>query len=206
MKRILVTGAGGSPAIGFTRSLKSAPEDFYVIGFDTDEYNLQRAVTDERYLVPRASSPDYLPVVLDIMKEAKPDLLHVQISAEMIALSSIRDQLPCRTFLPAHETILTCEDKYASYEKWRNAGIKVPETMLIHTQDDLKTAFERFGPKIWLRFTSGSAGRGSLPTSDFEEDACGLSSAKAGENSRRRNVWMSRPSPGSLSGRMENCL
>ena len=37
------------------------------------------------------------------------------------------------------------------------------------SEDDLKSAFDRFGPKIWLRFTSGSAGRGSLPTSDFEE-------------------------------------
>lgn len=169
MKRILITGAGGSPAIGFTRSLRAAPEDFYTIGFDTNEYNLQRAQTDERYLVPSASSPDYLPIVLDIIKETKPDLMHIQISAEMIAVSGIRDKLPCKTFLPSHQTILACEDKYASYEKWRQAGLKVPGTILINNPGDLKSAFERLGPKIWLRFTSGSAGRGALPTSDYDE-------------------------------------
>ena len=32
MKRVAVTGAGGSPAIGFARSLRSAPENFISSG------------------------------------------------------------------------------------------------------------------------------------------------------------------------------
>jgi hypothetical protein len=169
MIRVLVTGAGGSPATGFVRSLKSAPESYYTIGFDTNPYTLQRAETDERYLVPSVSDPDYLPVVLDILNQTQPDLLHVQISAEMIGISSIRNQLPCKTYLPSHETIVTCEDKYASFNSWNKAGIKVPGTMIINDPEDLKLAFQKFGPKLWLRFISGSAGRGALPTSDFEE-------------------------------------
>src|SRR5438045_7049314 len=131
MKRVAVTGAEGSPAIVFARSLKSAPEEFHLIGFDTNPYTLQRAETDERYLVPRVSDPDYLPVILDILNEAKPDLLHIQISAEMIAVSGLRDQLPCRTFLPRHEPILACEDKFASYTRWRAAGIQVRQAILL---------------------------------------------------------------------------
>jgi hypothetical protein len=169
MIRVLVTGAGGSPAIGFVRSLKTAPEAYYTIGFDTNPFTLQRAETDERFLVPKVSDPDYLPVVLDILKQTQPDLLHVQISAEMIGISSLRDQLPCKTYLPDHQTILTCEDKFASFNSWKTAGIKVPETMIINNDEDLRKAFKNFGPKLWLRFTSGSAGRGALPTSDFDE-------------------------------------
>ena len=169
MKRILVTGAGGSPATGFTRSLRAAPEQFHLIGFDTNRYTLQRAETDERYLVPKVSDPDYLPVVLDILGETQPDLMHVQISAEMIRLSSFRDQLPCKTFLPRHQTILACEDKFASYQRWREAGLTVPETMLLAAPNDLDEAFKKFGPRLWVRFTSGSAGRGALPTSDPQE-------------------------------------
>jgi carbamoyl-phosphate synthase large subunit len=169
MKRVVVTGAGGTPAIGFSRSLRAAPEPFHVIGFDTNPYNLQRAETDERYLVPPVSDPEYLPIVLDILRETKPDLLHVQISAEMIALSGLRDRLPCRTFLPRHETVLACEDKYASYVVWEKAGLKVPSTLPIHRPQDLTAAFEKLGPTLWLRFTSGSAGRGALPTSNLDE-------------------------------------
>jgi hypothetical protein len=169
VKRVAVTGAGGSPAIGFSRSLRAAPEEFHLIGFDTNPYTLQRAETDERYLVPRVSDPDYLSVISEILNETKPNLLHIQISAEMIAISGLRDQLPCRTFLPRHETILACEDKFASYERWSAAGLKVPQTMLLKDASDLELAFKKFGPRLWLRFTSGSAGRGALPTSDFEE-------------------------------------
>lgn len=169
MKRILITGAGGSPGIGFTRSLKQSPDFFHTIGFDTNPYNLQRAETDEKYLVPSVKSSEYLPVILDIIHATKPDLIHVQISAEMIEISKIRNQLPCRTFLPDHNTIIICEDKFLSYRCWEDAGIKVPQTMMIGSPEDLKVAFEKFGPKLWLRFTSGSAGRGALPTTDFDE-------------------------------------
>jgi carbamoyl-phosphate synthase large subunit len=169
MKRVLVTGAGGSPAIGFTRSLRSAPEQFYLIGVDTNPYTLQRAETDERYLVPRVSDSDYQSVMLDLLHETRPDLMHVQISAEMTTISRLRDHLPCRTFLPRHESIVRCEDKYASYACWRAAGLKVAETKLLACPEDLKIAFDQFGPRLWLRFTSGSAGRGALPTSDPKE-------------------------------------
>ncbi len=169
MIRVLVTGAGGSPAIGFVRSLQSASEEYYTIGFDTNPYTLQRAETNERYLIPSVSDPDYLPVVLEILHKTQPDLFHVQISAEMIGISGMRDQLPCKTYLPSHQTILTCEDKFASFTAWKKAGIKVPETMIINNPEELQMAFSKFGPKLWLRFTSGSAGRGALPTSDFEE-------------------------------------
>lgn len=169
MKRIVVTGAGGSPAIGFVRSLRAAPEPFHVIGFDTNAYTLQRSEADERYLVPKVSDPDYLPVILEILGETQPDLMHVQISAEMIRISEIRDRLPCRTFLPAHETIVACEDKFQSYIRWSEAGLRVPRTMLLQGPDDLGQAFAELGPRLWLRFTSGSAGRGALPTSDPEE-------------------------------------
>ncbi len=87
----------------------------------------------------------------------------------MIGISGMRDQLPCKTYLPSHQTILTCEDKFASFTAWKKAGIKVPETMIINNPEELQMAFSKFGPKLWLRFTSGSAGRGALPTSDFEE-------------------------------------
>jgi hypothetical protein len=169
VKRVVVTGAGGSPALGFSRSLRTAPEPFYLIGFDTNRYTLQRAETDERYLIPAISDSSYLSVVLDILSEVKPDLLHVQISAEMLALSASRHQLPCKTFLPKHETVVACEDKFASYRRWRDAGLTVPETILLNEPRDLERAFKQFGPRLWLRFTSGSAGRGALPTSDSDE-------------------------------------
>ncbi len=169
MKRIMVTGAGGSPATGFVRSLRDAPEPYYLIGVDVDPYNLQRAQTDECHLVPRVTDPDYLPIMLDIISQTRPHLLHVQISSEMVALSKLRGALPCTTFLPRHATVVTCDDKFASYDCWSRAGLVVPETVMLNEPADLAEAFERFGPRLWLRFTVGSAGRGALGASDLRE-------------------------------------
>jgi len=169
VKRVLITGAGGSPAIGFARSLRAAPESFHLIGIDTNPYNLVRAEVDERFLAPRVSQLDYLPFLRDLLAEVRPDLIHVQISAEMEAISKLRGDLPCRTFLPDHEVIRICEDKYASYECWQRAGLRVPKTMLVKDEADLRTAFAELGPDVWLRFTSGSAGRGAIPTDSIDE-------------------------------------
>ena len=48
MKRILVTGAGGSPSANFIRSLRAADEEYYIVGTDADKYYLQRAEVDAR--------------------------------------------------------------------------------------------------------------------------------------------------------------
>ena len=45
--RVLVTGAGGAPATNYVRSLRLAPEQFYLIGVDCSPYHLPLAETDE---------------------------------------------------------------------------------------------------------------------------------------------------------------
>jgi carbamoyl-phosphate synthase large subunit len=168
MKRILVTSAGGSPAVNFTRSLKTAPEDFYIIGVDADKYCLCRAEVDERYLVPKASDVRYIPIINEIIKETHPDMLHVQHSQEVPVISKHRDALNTRTFLPKHESVKICDDKVESFKCWEAAGLKVPRTLLIKSESDIKTAFDKFGGKVWLRAVSGSAGRGAAPATDPE--------------------------------------
>lgn len=168
MRRVLVTAAGGSPALGFTRSLKQAPEPYHVIGVDANKYTLQRSEADERYLVPKVSHPRYVDVLREIIALTKPDFLHVQMSEEMLVISQNRDRFAARTLLPRHETIVVCEDKFKSFEVWKQAGITVPETMILNDAADLRRAFAEFGPRLWVRAISGSAGRGSLPTDDFD--------------------------------------
>lgn len=168
MKRILVTGAGGSPAVNFTRSLRSSPEKVYLIGTDSDKYNLIRAETDEKYLVPGAREKDYIAVLNDIIKKTKCEFLHVQNDSEMEIISENRDKLKIKTFLPSKETVRVCLDKLESYKKWEAVGIKQPKTMLIHDEEDLQQAFSKYQGKIWIRDTTGAGGRGSLAATDFK--------------------------------------
>ena len=168
MKRILITGAGGSPSTNFVRSLRLAPEPFDLVGTDADEFLLMRAETDSRYLVPLASDPAYLDVLNDIIDEEHVDLVHAQNDAEVRFLSDHRDQVHARTFLPSAATVRICQDKFLSYERWHAAGLVVPETVVMHTDADLRRAFTSFGGQMWLRDSTGAGGRGALPVHDLD--------------------------------------
>jgi carbamoyl-phosphate synthase large subunit len=168
MKRILVTGAGGSPATNFVRSLRAAKEKFYLVGTDTNPYYLERAETDAKYLVPPANDPDYIPVLNQIIKRERVTFAHAQNDVEVSFLSENRELLDVPLFMPDKETVEICQDKFRSYEKWKEAKLVVPTTIFLNTPADLKKAFTKLGKKIWVRATSGAGGRGSLPATDFK--------------------------------------
>jgi carbamoyl-phosphate synthase large subunit len=167
-KRVIVTGAAGAPALNYIRSLRAAPEPFHLVGVDCSKYQLLTAKTDERYLVPRASDPAYIPVIVDIIKQTDAEFLFAQPDVEVAVLSQRRDELPVKTYMPAAETVALCQDKFASFERWQAAGLPVPETQRLQNVDDLRSAMADFGD-VWLRAVEGAAGRGALRTSDFDQ-------------------------------------
>ena len=167
MKRVLVTNSGGRLGVSFTRALKAAPESIYVIGVDSHKFMLQRSESNEKYLVPRANEEDYTPVLRNVISETNRDLICVQLTPEMLPVSAYRDYLGTQTFLPKHEIFVICDSKMSSYERWRQAGVPVPESMLIYSEGDLRLAFSELGDRLWLRPIRGTGARGSLPIFDF---------------------------------------
>lgn len=168
VKRVLVTGAGGAPALNFIKSLRLAPEPFYLIGVDCNKYHLAGAQTDERHLVPLASHEDYIAVMQDLIADSGAQFLFAQPDSEIAVISEHRDRLNILTYLPSHETVRICQNKYETYRLWQGAGLRVPETRLISSVADLKLALADFG-EVWLRPLIGAAGRGALHTEDFEQ-------------------------------------
>ncbi len=169
MKKILVCGAGGSPATNFVRSLRLLSEPMFLVGVDCDKFNVHRAETDVKLLVPKVSDPQYLAVIQSIIEEYGIEFIHIQNDYELEFFSEHRDEIKAKLFLPAKETVRVCLDKFLSFEAWEKAGIRVPKTRLIQNEEDLKFAFAEFGSKLWLRDIKGAAGKGSFPTDDFEK-------------------------------------
>jgi len=54
MKRILVTGAGGSASFNFINSIRENPkkEKYFIVGADTKPYHIELSPLDKRYIVP----------------------------------------------------------------------------------------------------------------------------------------------------------
>lgn len=169
MKKILVCAAGGTPSTNFVRSLRLMDEDVFLVGTDCDKYNIHRAETDEKILIPRCNAPNYLEILNQIIEKHQIEYVHIQNDYELEFLSKHREELKAKLFLPDKNTIEICIDKFKSYEAWKKAGITVPETTFINNEADLKKAFDMFGPKLWLRNIKGAAGNGSYPTDDYDE-------------------------------------
>ena len=168
MKRILVTGAGGSPSANFIRSLRAADEEYCIIGTDADKYYLQRAEVDRRYLAPLANDPKYIDFLNYIIEKEEVEFVHAQNDVEVSFLSENREKIKAKTFFPAKETVKILQDKFESFKLWEKAGIKVPKTQLITRDTDLGILLDEMGGSMWLRAISGAGGRGSLPVYDVK--------------------------------------
>lgn len=172
MNKILITGVGGSASLGFILSLKNSQEPFYIIGCDTNKYYLERAIADEKFLIPPCTDPNYLKALKKIIQITSPVLIYSQVDMENEVLSENRelfDKLGVKYFWPSKRTIRICLNKYLSYEAWEKAKIRVPKTILINLEKDLRKAIEILGLPLWIREVKGAFGKGSLPVKSFDE-------------------------------------
>jgi carbamoyl-phosphate synthase large subunit len=171
MARVYVGGAGGAPANNFIRSLRESDRGDYIIGASCVASDLFLADAEEKYVVPPAQAVTYPETILSLLGRVRPDFLHLQNDYEVREISRLRDRvlaLGTKLYLPAPETIENCVDKQRTYAIWKAAGVRVPETILLNSERDLKAAFDRLGEKIWLRAIEGGGGRGALPTDNYE--------------------------------------
>lgn len=171
MAIIQIGGAGGAPSNGFIRSLRESGRGDYLIGTSCVVSDLFLADVNEKYPIPAALDPSYNDSLLRILGKIRPDFIHLQNDYEVRAVSRLRDQIEAmgvKHYLPAAETIENCVDKGKSYKIWQRAGIRVPNTMLLHNPDDLRRAFDNYGETIWIRAIEGAAGRGALPANDYD--------------------------------------
>ena len=179
MTKILVAGAGGAPSEGVINSLLKSRKGEEIIGMGSEPTDLVLSHAKRKYYVPYANKPEYKDALMKILAQEKPDLIHFQNDLEIFYASQLRDEIHkmgCKTFLPPHEVIANCVDKWKSYQKFKAAGITVPENMMINTQEDLEEAFKRLADEngsIWLRSTSmGGGGKGAIPTNDHQMAKC----------------------------------
>jgi len=170
MKRIIVTGAGGPAASNFIKSLRMAPEKFYIIGIDINHYHLELSDVEKTYIVPPISSPNYLKILNWLIKKEKIELVHPQPDPEVAFLSENREKINAKMFLPFKNTIRICQNKIETYNILQKNSVPVGKSYFINTEKDLKIAFKKISKsndKVWLRATRGAGFRASLPVRSF---------------------------------------
>jgi hypothetical protein len=172
VKRILVTGAGGSAASNFVYSLRLADEPFFVVGTDTSGYHLELADLDARYLLPRADDPDYVEQVNRVIELERIEFVHPQPDPETFVISARRSEIHAATFLPDHATVECCQDKLASARRIAESGIPTPRFFAPESEAELRQAAESVVTahgKAWVRARIGAGARASLPVTSGDQ-------------------------------------
>lgn len=174
MKKILISGAGGAPTENVVRSWKESGKEEYVVGIGSEPFDMVLSSVDIKYQVPYSTELNYKGRLLEILDKERPDFAHFQNDIEIRTISRMREELLNRNiklFMPSKETIEICVDKSRSAEIWMAESIRIPKTMVIFDEKDLKKAFEKLGDdkgNIWIRATVGGGGKGALPTNNYE--------------------------------------
>lgn len=171
MAKVLIGGAGGAPSENVIKSIEHEEE---IIGVGSEPYDMVMSSAKRKYQIPYATQYGYKKRLLEVINIEKPDFAHFQNDVEILEISKIREDIlstGTKLYMPNHETICNCVDKGKSAQIWQNAGIKLPKTMIINNEQDLKKAFNVLGDedgKIWLRAVVGGGGKGALPTDNYE--------------------------------------
>ena len=168
-KRILITGAGGSAGVNFTRSLWLGREHFYTAGTDTSKYHIKLSRTHRSYLVPNCKDENYISELNRIIDKEKIGFLHAQPDPEVLVISANRNKLNAKTFLPSHEAIVLSQNKYLLNCHLYENNVSVPHTWLIDSKETLQLAFSCGYDKLWLRANSGAGSLAALPVHDYKQ-------------------------------------
>ena len=150
---VLVPGAGGPGTVNLCRSLRRAPANLRLVGMDCDPAFASMALTDEVYIVPRASDEDaYIRAVKQIVSDCGVSVILPNNSLEARVLALHAHELGASLRLPSLETLETANSKWASYQRWVAGGVPVPRTLLLSKPENIQHAFELFESRpVWVR-------------------------------------------------------
>jgi hypothetical protein len=168
--RVLILGAGGAASNGFARALRMAG-GYELVGTNCSETDLLLSECEENHLIPHVEDLDgWRQALYEIMNKDGGGFVHAQSDREVRGLAGLRNvahQCGWKTYLPSTGVIDVCQDKWSSYQMWRDAGVPVPDTWLASSRGVVRAALAEYG-EIWLRPRTGAGGQKALRTKNFD--------------------------------------
>jgi carbamoyl-phosphate synthase large subunit len=163
--RVLVLDAGSPHANNLIRSLKFGEPSWLIAGCNRSPFTLGKSAADRNYLVPIWPAMS-IEALRRIVETESIDVVIPTTDADVQALSTMRNELGCRTFLPRHETIDFCTDKYAVSRRLRRCGVAAPLTYPIPSIEKVDAIFRKLnrnGKQLWCRIRNGSGSYAAIP-------------------------------------------
>lgn len=164
---LLTTCSGGSlmPCVLIELS-KSEVFDYRFIGIDINAPVSTACLLNRFYAVPAGDNPDYIPILLDIIKQEKVDVILPLSDSEAYAISSAADEiesLGAKAVVSPKVCLDLISDKFSTYQNVEKAGLAAPEYMLVRDGEELSDALNHYdypNETIVLKPKKGRGNRG----------------------------------------------
>jgi len=169
--RIVVNHAGTGATNNLIRSLRAASRPVYVVGCHDDPFVLRKSSADKSYLLPRADDERFVGALCRVILTERADLFLPNTDGDVRLASRFREALPCRVFLPSHDVVELCQDKYLLNTFLASHDVPVPLTYPVTELDSIEAVFDRLAPPspLWCRVRSGSGSVGATPVRTVQQ-------------------------------------
>lgn len=156
---VLVTSAGSIPGIAVIQALKQQDEiPVHVVAADMNALSVGFCLSDGSATIPPASSPDFIPCVLELCTSEGIKVAFPIIDEELQVFADHSGkfaEIGVTLVTNAPDVVRIAKDKYETYRFCKSNGILTPETFLPHERERILEA--KFPLVVKPR-----AGRGSM--------------------------------------------
>jgi len=172
--KLLVTGTGGIGGINFVRALRLAETQkgikLFLVCTDHNPHYLRFPQADVRCVSPRHDDPDFVQMLLKLVKRYDIKFLHPHPSSEAKVVSEHMASFKnakAEVYLPRPTSIMP--DKLAIHEALSRHKVSVPKTAAISSFSHIVSAFSEIGRPLWIRAKRGAGGRLGLKVDTPEQ-------------------------------------
>lgn len=164
---VMLTACGVQFLPGLVNCLrKNGERNIRIIGTDIQDDPTLYDFVDELYVVPRATSPNYVDNLLEICEKEKVDVLLPFMSAELLSLFDAKEKfkkIGTKVSVSNRHSIEVANDKLKFYQYLKENGLPIPKFYPLTKAEQLESVCKKLGypeKAVCVKATNLSGSRG----------------------------------------------
>jgi carbamoylphosphate synthase large subunit len=165
--RVGLTSTGGDMVASAMLSLRQNQEiNLHIHAFNFEYSEVSASIADGFDVLPSGSDADYLPQIMELVKNNELQVLMPWSDEEALALSAAKSELAkagCEVLVSPPNVMQNIADKSKTFDMVKAAGLRVPEYTVVSDMADINHAVKFYGyPErtVILKPAAGRGGRG----------------------------------------------
>ena len=161
--KILVDGCGGDVAQGVIKALNKSKLNLEIYKICTYYNSSWLHVDDYSYISPLSVSDEYIPYLIRLLNTKNIDIFFPCVDFEIpkVALNKekLESETPARVFVDEFDKVDICNDKYKTYNYFRNNNISSPYSVVPESLEKIKEIIDRVGFPLIIKKRIGQGAK-----------------------------------------------